>query len=60
MGTVHWKRRWGCCPDRCKIGQVAPMDQERGLKLPQFNIQDTENTEIEKYKKLRALRVSLW
>jgi hypothetical protein len=32
IGTVHWKRRLGRCPKKCKIGQVAPLDTELGLK----------------------------
>jgi len=32
IGTVHWERRLGRCPDRCEIGQVAPMDTELGLR----------------------------
>jgi hypothetical protein len=32
IGTVHWKRRVGCCPDGCEIGQVAPLDEELGLQ----------------------------
>ncbi len=35
IGTVHWERRLGRCPDRCKIGQVAPMDTELGLRSNQ-------------------------
>jgi hypothetical protein len=31
IGTVRWERREGRCPDRCKIGQVAPLDRELGL-----------------------------
>jgi hypothetical protein len=32
IGTVHWKRREGRCPERCEIGQVAPLDEELGLQ----------------------------
>jgi hypothetical protein len=32
IGTVRWERRVGRCPERCKIGQVAPLDAELGLK----------------------------
>jgi hypothetical protein len=32
MGTVHWERRVGRCPDGCEIGQVAPLDRELGLQ----------------------------
>ena len=32
IGTVQWGRRVGRCPDRCKIGQVAPLDTELGLR----------------------------
>lgn len=31
IGTVRWERRVGRCPNRCKIGQVAPLDTELGL-----------------------------
>ena len=32
IGTVHWERRVGRCPDGCEIGQVAPLDRELGLQ----------------------------
>ena len=32
IGTVRWERRVGRCPDRCEIGQVAPLDEELGLQ----------------------------
>jgi len=32
IGTVRWERRVGRCPNRCKIGQVAPLDTELGLR----------------------------
>jgi len=32
IGIVHWERRVGRCPARCKIGQVAPLDEELGLR----------------------------
>ncbi len=32
IGKVQWKRRVGRCPDRCEIGQVAPLDTELGLR----------------------------
>ena len=32
IGIVRWKRRVGRCPNRCKIGQVAPLDTELGLR----------------------------
>jgi len=32
IGTVRWERRVGRCPDRCEIGQVAPLDTELGLR----------------------------
>ncbi len=32
IGTVSWKRRKGRCSNRCKIGQVAPLDEELGLR----------------------------
>lgn len=30
--TVRWQQREGRCPDRCKIGQVTPLDKELGLQ----------------------------
>jgi hypothetical protein len=32
IGTVNWERRTGRCPKMCKIGQVAPLDAELGLR----------------------------
>ena len=32
IGRVQWRRRVGRCPDRCKIGRVAPLDTELGLR----------------------------
>jgi hypothetical protein len=32
IGSVRWERREGRCPDRCQIGQVAPLDTELGLQ----------------------------
>ena len=32
LGTIHWKRRAGRCPDRCAIGQIAPFDEELGIE----------------------------
>jgi len=32
IGLVSWKRRVWRCPSGCKIGQVAPLDVELGLK----------------------------
>lgn len=32
IGEVHWQRRVGRCPNKCKIGQVAPLDTELGLR----------------------------
>lgn len=32
IGIVKWRRRVGRCPSRCKIGQVAPLDQALGLE----------------------------
>ena len=31
LGEIRWKRRVGRCPDRCHIGQIAPLDKELGL-----------------------------
>ena len=28
IGELNWKRRCGRCPNRCAIGQVAPLDDE--------------------------------
>ncbi len=32
IGRIHWRRRVWRCPDRCKIGQIAPFDDELGLR----------------------------
>ncbi len=32
IGKVSWIRRVWRCPDRCKIGQIAPLDVELGLR----------------------------
>jgi hypothetical protein len=32
IGLVRWERRVGRCPARCKIGLVAPLDEELGLR----------------------------
>ncbi len=32
IGRIHWMRRVWRCPDRCKIGQIAPFDDELGLR----------------------------
>ena len=31
LGVIHWERRLGRCPDRCRIGQIAPLDSELGI-----------------------------
>ncbi len=31
VGIVRWKRKVGRCPEKCKIGQVVPLDKELGL-----------------------------
>src|SRR3990172_9441480 len=31
LGIVRWERRVGRCPQGCKIGQVAPLDEQLGL-----------------------------
>ncbi len=31
LGVIHWRRRVGRCPKRCRIGQIAPLDKELGL-----------------------------
>lgn len=32
IGTMKWERRTGRCPNRCQIGQVAPLDTALGLQ----------------------------
>lgn len=32
IGLIQWQRRLGRCPNRCAIGQVAPLDEALGLK----------------------------
>lgn len=31
IGVIKWERRVGRCPNKCAIGQVAPLDTELGL-----------------------------
>lgn len=31
IGIIKWRRRLGRCPDKCAIGQVAPLDEALGL-----------------------------
>jgi len=31
LGIIRWRRRVGRCPQRCRIGQIAPLDKELGL-----------------------------
>ncbi|NET74003.1 MAG: ISKra4 family transposase [Sphaerospermopsis sp. SIO1G2] len=31
LGVIQWKRSVGRCPNRCKIGQKAPLDTKLGL-----------------------------
>ena len=31
IGDIKWERRVGRCPNKCAIGQVAPLDKELGL-----------------------------
>lgn len=35
IGVINWQRRLGRCPNRCKIGQVAPLDEALGLESNQ-------------------------
>lgn len=35
IGVVKWKRQIGRCPQKCAIGQVAPLDIELGLAANQ-------------------------
>lgn len=39
IGTINWSRRVGRCPNKCRIGQVAPLDQELGLEPNQKTCQ---------------------
>ncbi|CAK8719299.1 hypothetical protein GKODMF_10865 [Candidatus Electrothrix gigas] len=32
IGTIHWKRRGWRCTNKCKIGQITPLDKELGLR----------------------------
>ncbi len=32
VGIIRWRRRVGRCPKGCKIGQVAPLDDDLGLQ----------------------------
>jgi hypothetical protein len=31
IGEIKWERRLGRCPNKCALGQVAPLDKELGL-----------------------------
>lgn len=35
IGIINWERKIWRCPNKCKIGQVAPFDEELGLKANQ-------------------------
>jgi hypothetical protein len=35
IGQIHWKRRVGRCPSHCKIGLIAPLDQQLGIEANQ-------------------------
>jgi hypothetical protein len=35
VGVIRWSRRVGRCPDGCKIGLVAPLDQQLGSEAGQ-------------------------
>lgn len=32
LGVVHWKRKVGRCPNKCEIGQIAPLDETLGIE----------------------------
>ena len=32
IGLIRWRRRVGRCPKGCRVGQIAPLDDELGLK----------------------------
>ncbi len=32
IGIIKWRRRVGRCPNKCAIGQVAPLDEAMGLQ----------------------------
>jgi len=32
IGEIKWERRLGRCPNKCALGQVAPLDKELGLR----------------------------
>lgn len=35
IGEIKWERRLGRCPNKCALGQVAPLDKELGLRTNQ-------------------------
>ena len=35
IGTISWRRKVGRCPNHCQIGQIAPLDDELGIKPDQ-------------------------
>ena len=42
IGRISWSRRIGRCPNKCRIGQVAPLDQELGLASNQKTCQSLQ------------------
>ncbi len=40
IGKISWSRRIGRCPNKCRIGQVAPLDQELALLPNQKSCQN--------------------
>ena len=37
MGVIRFKRRVGRCPNRCRIGQIAPLDRALELSADQHS-----------------------
>jgi hypothetical protein len=35
IGVIHWQRRLGRCPNKCAIGQAAPLDEALGISAHQ-------------------------
>jgi hypothetical protein len=54
LGPIHWQRRVGRCPEGCRIGQVAPLDEQ--LAVPSHH---RHTTELKKRATLLAVFVPL-
>ena len=49
VGKIIWRRRIGRCPNKCKIGQVAPFDKELGLDAYQGTSSEVKHLALIQY-----------